>query len=104
MHRIGGFWDGGTTWRVRFAPDEIGHWTFATLCSDAANGGLQAQVGEFECGVPEGKTPFAQHGPLRLSANRRYFVHADGTPFFFLSDTAWNGPLRATPDEWDHYL
>jgi hypothetical protein len=28
-------------------------------------------------------------GPLRVSENRRFLVHADGTPFFYLGDTAW---------------
>lgn len=27
--------------------------------------------------------------PLHLSQNRRYFVQSDGTPFFYLGDTAW---------------
>ena len=26
---------------------------------------------------------------LRVSDNQRYLVHADGTPFFYLGDTAW---------------
>jgi hypothetical protein len=28
-------------------------------------------------------------GPLRVSDNRRFLVHADRTPFFYLGDTAW---------------
>lgn len=101
---VGGFWDGGEIWRVRFAPDEIGQWTYRTHCSNEKNGDLHGQSGTFECSAPQGETLFEQHGPLRLSANRRYLTHADGTPFFFLSDTAWNGPLRSRPDEWNQYL
>src|SRR5215813_8859311 len=26
--KISGFWDGGSTWRVRFSPDAIGTWTY----------------------------------------------------------------------------
>lgn len=29
------------------------------------------------------------HGRLGVSPNRRYIQHADGTPFFWLGDTAW---------------
>ena len=29
------------------------------------------------------------HGDLKVSENRRFVVHADGTPFFYLGDTAW---------------
>jgi Protein of unknown function (DUF4038)/Domain of unknown function (DUF5060)/Putative collagen-binding domain of a collagenase len=101
---IDGFWDGGLTWRVRFSPDEIGTWTFTTDCSDTQNAGLQGQSGEFDCAENFGQTLFDRHGPLRLSDNRRYLVHTDSTPFFWLADTVWNGPLRSTTPEWEHYL
>ena len=29
------------------------------------------------------------HGPLRVSENKRFLVTADGNPFFWLADTAW---------------
>jgi len=29
------------------------------------------------------------HGALRVSDNKRFLVHEDGTPFFWLGDTAW---------------
>ena len=103
QHSVQGFWDGGTVWRVRFSPDQTGVWTFTTH-SDPQDPGLCDQQGQFTCGQPQGTTRFEQHGPVQLSGNRRYLVHADGTPFLWLGDTAWNGPLRATPDEWQHYL
>lgn len=28
-------------------------------------------------------------GDLRVSDNGRFLVHADGSPFFYLADTAW---------------
>ncbi len=101
---VDGFWDGGSTWRVRFSPNEIGIWRYTTACSDTANAGLHDQAGEFTCDANPGTSRFDQHGSLRLSDNRRYLVHDDGTPFFFLSDTVWNGPLRSTDAEWEHYL
>lgn len=101
---VDAFWNGGTDWRVRFMPDEIGAWTFSTLCSDSSNAGLHAQTGKFTCSEPNGTNRFEKHGPIQLSADRFHFVHADGTPFFWLADTAWNGPLRSTPDEWNTYL
>jgi hypothetical protein len=101
---VDGFWDGGPTWRVRFMPEERGRWRYHTACSDPSNQGLHDQTGEFECGSPQGTTAFNQHGPLRLSDNRRYLAHADGTPFFWLADTAWSGPLLSTAEEWDHYI
>ena len=47
---------------------------------------------------------FAAHGPVQVSENRRNLQHEDGTPFFWLADTAWNGPLLASEEDWDHYL
>src|SRR5690242_6002885 len=85
-HTVDGFWHGDRTWRVRFAPDESGTWHFTTICSDAQNTGLHNQSGSFTCGEPQGQTRFTQHGPLRTSDNRRYLVHADGTPYFWVSD------------------
>ena len=103
-HRVYGFWDGGTTWRLRFTPDEKGEWSYNTVCSDEHNSGLHDQRGEFRSGDPQGDTVFSKHGPVRLSKNRHHFVHTDGTPFFWLADTAWNGPLLSEEEEWRHYL
>src|SRR5262245_9618932 len=101
---IYGFWDGRRSWRVRFIPDEIGPWHLTTSCSDIGNSGLHGQSGTFTCTHPEGETAFQQHGPLRLSENRRFLSHADGAPFFWLADTAWNGALCSTEEEWQHYI
>jgi hypothetical protein len=41
---------------------------------------------------------------LKVSANRRFLTHADGTPFFYLGDTAWELLHRCTLDETERYL
>src|SRR2546427_3256798 len=108
--RVYGFWDGGRTWRIRFTPDAEGKWTYKTSCSDAKNRGLHNQSGAFLCTSGRaktrrlGKTRFTQHGPVRVSPDNRYLVHADETPFFYLADTAWNGALLSTPGEWKQYI
>ncbi|MBA7485457.1 hypothetical protein ES707_21003 [subsurface metagenome] len=101
---VDAFWDGGDTWRVRFSPDELGGWTWESRCSDASNQGLHNRRGNFRCVPYTGDNPLYQHGPLKLSASRRHIEHADGTPFFWLGCTAWNGVLRARPADWDSYL
>lgn len=103
-HKVYGFWDGGRVWRVRFAPNQTGKWTFKTTCSQAENKGLNGQAGEFECVAATGKTVFSKHGPVRVAPDGRYLAHEDGTPFFYLADTAWNGALLSTPEEWGLYL
>jgi hypothetical protein len=47
---------------------------------------------------------FDAHGSVQVSENRRFLQHADGTPFFWLADTAWNGPLLADEQDWNRYL
>jgi len=98
------FWDGDLNWRVRFAPDQIGNWSYTTICSDPANRELRNQTGAFVCTAPAARDRFTAHGPIQLSPDHRSLTHQDGTPFFWLADTAWNGPLLSTPSDWEFYL
>jgi len=41
---------------------------------------------------------------LKVSANHRFLIHADGSPFFYLGDTAWELFHRLTIDESRLYL
>lgn len=49
-------------------------------------------------------TDFLEFGPIKVSASRRHFEHLNGSPFLFLSDTCWYGPMRATDIDWNHYV
>jgi hypothetical protein len=44
------------------------------------------------------------HGRIRISPNRRFFMHEDGTPFFYLGDTAWEIFHRLNREEVDRYM
>jgi len=44
------------------------------------------------------------HGPIEVSANRRFLQHADGAPFFWLGDTAWELFHRLTREETEVFL
>jgi hypothetical protein len=48
--------------------------------------------------------PFTKHGKLRVAKSGTFLEHADGTPFFFLADTAWTGPALSTEADWKFYL
>jgi len=101
---IYGFWDGDRTWKVRFSPNEVGKWHYSTSCFDTENEGLNNRSGTFVCTAASGKTVFDKHGPVGISRDHRHLAHADGTPFFWLADTAWNGALLSTPADWNYYL
>lgn len=101
---INGFWDGGTTWKARFMPDETGSWTYYSVCSDAKNTGLNGQRGTFICNAADSDQDIYRHGPVINPKGTFFLTHADGTPFFWLACTAWNGALKSTDQEWDQYL
>jgi hypothetical protein len=89
---VPGFWDGGRDWRVRFAPDEIGAWTYASSCSDAADGGLHGRSGRLQVAPYQGPLAIYRKGFIRTMPGVRHFLYADGSPFFYLGDTHWSMP------------
>jgi|ERR1035441_1543020 hypothetical protein len=70
-----------TSWMRRIA---------ITIVSTTA--GISAQSDDF------------QHGDLKVSANHRFLMHADGAPFFYLGDTARELFHRLTIEERAVYL
>ena len=99
-----GFWNGDNEWLVRFSPDEEGEWHVQLRLEDQAGTTIVSHAEIFTTSPAPNETVFDRHGPIQLADDKRNLVHADGTPFFWLADTAWNGPLRSTDAEWDHYL
>ncbi|MCK3686017.1 DUF4038 domain-containing protein [Maribellus sp. YY47] len=102
--QVCGFWDGGTDWKVRFLPDETGTWKWKTECSDSTNSGLQNQAGEFVCVGNSSSEAVFSKGAIRHEAGKYYLSYSDGTPFFWLACTAWNGALKSSDEEWEYYL
>jgi hypothetical protein len=45
-----------------------------------------------------------EHGRLQVSENHRFLQHEDGTPFFWLGETAWLMPQRLNREEVSYYL
>ena len=100
---IPGFWDGGDTWRVRVMPDQPGMWEYRTRSRPAVTG-LDRQTGRFRCDPALSGNRFAKHGAVRVASSGPFLEHRDGTPFFWLGDTVWNGPILASDADWDLYL
>jgi len=88
------FWDGGYTWKVRFAPTLTGLWSYSTSCSNTADTGLHGLVGNISCVAYTGNLAIYQHGFVGVSSGNRYFTYADGTPFFYIGDTHWSMPTE----------
>lgn len=101
---VDGFWDGGNVWKVRFMPDEAGTWRYRTETTPHVEG-LNDRHGTIavEAGA-EVRNRFLAHGSVRVSSGGRYLEHADGTPFLWIGDTAWNGALMSSDEAWEMYL
>lgn len=101
---VRGFWDGDKNWKVRLCPGETGTWTWKSTCSDDKNQGLHNLQGSFQCSPNNRKETIFQKGSLIHPAGKYYLSYSDGTPFFWLACTAWNGALKSTDEEWAYYL
>jgi hypothetical protein len=86
------FWDGGNTWKIRFAPTATGLWTMSTTASDPSDTGLHGISLTIQSDSYTGSHDIYERGFLKASDNGRYLVYADGTPFFYLGDTHWTMP------------
>jgi hypothetical protein len=94
---VDGFYDGGTMWKLRFAPDEEGEWSYLLR----GEGVEILQRGKLVCTKAPG------HGFIRVHPENPYaFAHADGTPFFPMGDTCYglfdDSPI--TPELRKEYL
>ena len=89
--RVPTFWRGGSKWTVRFAPPVPGEYSYHLESTDPGNPDLNGHEGRVTITAYSGPNALLKHGMLRVNANKRYFEHADGTPFYWLGDTWWSG-------------
>ena len=76
-----GFYDGNGIYKIRFMPEQTGHWNYRTY-SNAPE--LDAKTGELDCIPATGNN----HGPMRVR-EQFHFAYADGTPFYPFTTTAY---------------
>jgi hypothetical protein len=91
---------------ARILPDEVGRWTYEVWIREESEGEFRrVRAGEFQCVTSEdGGNVFQKHGPVGVGLGTTHLSHADGTPFFYLADTAWSGALLASDGDWRGYL
>ena len=78
---VGGFYDGGGTYRIRFQAPSAGAWTYVTTSTARSLDGLRGTVQV----TPPGPR---NHGPVEV-ADRFHFAHRDGTRFLPVGTTAY---------------
>ncbi len=101
---VRGFWDGDTTWKVRFMPNQTGKWKYKTICSDDTNVALNGIEGTFKCVRNRSKHDIYRKGRLTHPVGTYHLAYNDGKPFLYIGCTAWNGGHFSTYDEWEKYL
>ena len=92
--RCYGFWDGGSTFRVRVLATAPGQWTWESGAS-VEDPGLQGVRGTFTAVAwteAELEESVCRRGMIRPTSNGHALEHADGTRFFLLGDTWWATP------------
>ncbi|MEA1996461.1 MAG: DUF4038 domain-containing protein [Gemmatimonadota bacterium] len=93
-----GFWDGGNSWKVRFAPPVSGEWSYSSISRDPGLNGLKGSIVCSEWTETEKEANPARRGFVRVckTGNNpgRYFEYADGTPFLWIGDTWWRWTKR----------
>ncbi|HKX14459.1 MAG TPA: DUF5060 domain-containing protein, partial [Propionibacteriaceae bacterium] len=99
------FWDGGTTYRVRFAstqPQGEWHWSVHT---DQPDHDFAPASGTLIAGPPSQDHPHRalSRGFVRTHPSGRSFCYGDGSPAFFVFDTAWAMPFRAAVSDVETY-
>jgi hypothetical protein len=85
------FWDGGRTWRVRFAAPTPGEWNYTLTSTDPA---LHARTGTVRAAAPSA-AQLARNPNLRgqVRATGHHFAYADATPVLLLGDCQLFGGL-----------
>lgn len=90
LYKIPAFWDGGNTWKVRFACPSAGIWYYKTVCTDSENASLNGRTGKVICTEYSGEYDIYKHGFVTTNAGKKYFTYDDSTPFYYLGDTHWS--------------
>lgn len=97
------FWDGGVTWRVRFAsPLSVGIWKWTTV-GNVGDFGLVGRSGSMSSTPPLLPEGFLAGGLLSMSPGGRNVVRGNGRGLLLVGDTAWALPWRATVEDCEIY-
>jgi hypothetical protein len=98
------FWDGASTWKIRFAPPDADDlWIWNSYASAADDDGLNGQSGKIQAVPYAGSNELLKHGLLQMSPGKRNVTHHDGAPFLVVGDTPWALPFRATVEQAEIY-
>jgi hypothetical protein len=94
-----GFWAGGSTWKVRFAPTAHGDWTYRTACEQS---GLDGLTGVITCDRSANPGFLKQDGK-----HPHHLIYSDDTPVYVWGNTAYyllQERLEGHTDHWRQFI
>ena len=98
------FWDGGNTWKIRFAPTDFNSvWTWKSAASNIKDKGLNNKSGQFKSVRNTSQNSLLNNGLLKMSSGHRNVIHHSGKSFLVVGDTPWAIPFRATIKQVETY-
>jgi hypothetical protein len=86
--KVNGFYD-GSKWKVRFAGNEVGTYSYTVTAKDAT-GTTTSPSGTFAVAASN------HHGWVRIAPNKKFFAYDDGTSFFGVGACEAWGPSTTT--------
>lgn len=101
--KITGFWDGGSIWKLRFAPVSAGEWKYKTISDDPD---LNGKRGSFIAVKPTEenlKSNILYHGFLEKNDAYSWKL-SDGTPFLPVGETQWSFSEEFFLPEWKEWM
>jgi hypothetical protein len=91
---VTGFWNGGSEWRVNFAPPFTGTWNYSSVSSDRSMNGKKGSLEVIAWSQADKNTNPTRHGLIRVKKEGEcaghYFEYSDGQPVLWIGDTWWN--------------
>lgn len=102
-YKINGFWDGGKTWKIRFAPDKAGLWSYETSSSDRGLDGKKGTIKAIKPYEDNLQSNVLFHGFLERDGDYSWKL-SDGTPFLPIGDTQWSFSEEFSLSEWKEWI
>lgn len=97
------FTDDGIHYTIRAAFPEAGSWKWR-IVSKNPDRSISHAKGNVEVIRYVGPNALYHHGDIRVSEDKRFLIHADGSPFLWMGDTGWNSTFNSTMQEWKTYV
>lgn len=102
-YKVNGFWDGGNTWKIRFAPLKAGRWTYITSSTDRGLNNIKGTLNAVHPLQQHLESNILYHGFLEKNDNFSWKL-SDGTPFLPVGETQWSFSEEFSVSEWKEWM